>query len=232
MLEQFNKKQKILIIIIIGIIVIVVGIYGFITMSKNETILNLNEIVLQENNQLNNQSNNQSDNKKLDNQEQSNEVQKDANYIVVHITGEIKNSGILKLPEGARIADAVEAAGGATKEADLETINLAYILEDGQKIYIPNKEENNEQKQYITKESGDTINEKETSSEKGENKKVNINTANQSELETLPGIGPSLASRIMEYREQNGKFNNIEELKNVKGIGDTRYEELKALVEI
>ena len=228
MLEQFNKKQKILIIIIIGIIVIVVGIYGFITMSKNETILNLNEIVLQENNQLNNQS----DNKKLDNQEQSNEVQKDANYIVVHITGEIKNSGILKLPEGARIADAVEAAGGATKEADLETINLAYILEDGQKIYIPNKEENNEQKQYITKESGDTINEKETSSEKGENKKVNINTANQSELETLPGIGPSLASRIMEYREQNGKFNNIEELKNVKGIGDTRYEELKALVEI
>ena len=124
MLEQLNKKQKILIIIIIGIIVIAVGIYGFITMSKNETILELNEIVLQENNQLNNQSNNQSDNKKLDNQEQNNQVQKDANYIVVHITGEIKNSGILKLPEGARIADAVEAAGGATKEADLETINL------------------------------------------------------------------------------------------------------------
>ena len=217
MLNQFNLKQKIIIGIIVAVIVIVIGIYGFFTMQNEETMINLNEMLISGNEEQINQ--------------EVNEIQSkdEIANIVVHITGEVKKTGVLTLPEGARIADAIESAGGATKEADLDSINLAYILEDGQKIYIPNQKdkENNEQKQYITIESGDNINVENNSTEKGANEKVNINIANQSELETLPGIGPSLASRIIEYREQNGKFNSVEELKNIKGIGDAKFEDLK-----
>ena len=217
MFNQFNLKQKIVMGMIIAVIVIAIGVYGFFSMQKQNTVLNLNEMLVEENREEVNQE--------IDEVKEKEEV----GNIVVHITGAVKNKGILKLPEGSRISDAIEAAGGETKEADLDSINLAYTLEDGQKIYIPSQEdkENNEQKQYITTESGDTTNIKENSKIEGENEKVNINTANQSELETLPGIGPSLASRIIEYREQNGKFNSIEELKNVKGIGDAKFEDLK-----
>ena len=217
MFNQFNLKQKIVMGMIIAVIVISIGVYGFFSMQKQNTVLNLNEMLVEENREEVNQE--------IDEVKEKEEV----GNIVVHITGAVKNKGILRLPEGSRISDAIEAAGGETKEADLDSINLAYTLEDGQKIYIPSQEnkENNEQKQYITTESGDTTNIKENSKIEGENEKVNINTANQSELETLPGIGPSLASRIIEYREQNGKFNSIEELKNVKGIGDAKFEDLK-----
>lgn len=217
MFNQFNLKQKIVMGMIIAVIVIAIGVYGFFSMQKQNTVLNLNEMLVEENREEVNQE--------IDEVKEKEEV----GNIVVHITGAVKNKGILRLPEGSRISDAIEAAGGETKEADLDSINLAYVLEDGQKIYIPSQEdkENNEQKQYITTESGDTTNIKENSKIEGENEKVNINTANQSELETLPGIGPSLASRIIEYREQNGKFNTIEELKNVKGIGDAKFEDLK-----
>ncbi len=217
MFNQFNLKQKIVMGMIIAVIVIAIGVYGFFSMQKQNTVLNLNEMLVEENREEVNQE--------IDEVKEKEEV----GNIVVHITGAVKNKGILRLPEGSRISDAIEAAGGETKEADLDSINLAYVLEDGQKIYIPSQEdkENNEQKQYITTESGDTTNIKENSKIEGENEKVNINTANQSELETLPGIGPSLASRIIEYREQNGKFNSIEELKNVKGIGDAKFEDLK-----
>lgn len=150
--------------------------------------------------------------------------------IIIHITGEVKNTGILILPEGARIADAIENAGGETEEADLDKVNLAYVLQDGQKVYIPNKQEKIEENNaYITSESGDNVI---IGSEinGGVNKKVNINTAAQSELETLPGIGEAIASRIIEYREQNGKFSKIEDLLNVKGIGDAKFEEIKEYV--
>ncbi len=152
--------------------------------------------------------------------------------IAVHITGEVGKNGILVLPEGARIADAIEAAGGAKKEADLDEVNLAYELQDGQKIYIPNKKdkEKAEKKAYITSGSGNNVIVQDENSNKGESKKVNVNTANQSELETLPGIGPSIASRIIEYREKNGKFQKIEDLQNVKGIGDAKFGNVKEYV--
>ena len=154
-----------------------------------------------------------------------------AGKIVVHITGEVKNTGILILPEGARIADAIESAGGETEEADLDEVNLAYVLQDGQKIYIPNKNDktNLESKVYITSESGDNVI-IDGNVIGGINKKVNINTATQTELETLPGIGEAIASKIIEYREQNGKFNKIEDLQNVKGIGKAKFEDIKEYI--
>lgn len=150
--------------------------------------------------------------------------------IIVHIIGEVKNTGILILKEGARIADAIESAGGATEEADLNKINLAYTLKDGQKIYVPNKKDE-ENIVYITEGSGNNvIVENGDESEMKEKIKININTASQAELEELPGIGEAIASRIIEYREENGTFNKIEDLLNVKGIGDAKFAEIKEYV--
>lgn len=150
--------------------------------------------------------------------------------IIVHITGEVKNTGILVLKEEARIADAIESAGGATEEADLNKINLAYTLKDGQKIYIPNKEDE-ENIEYITEGSGNNVSvENGDESEMKEKIKININTASQAELEELPGIGEAIASRIIEHREENGRFNKIEDLLNVKGIGDAKFAEIKEYI--
>lgn len=150
--------------------------------------------------------------------------------IAIHITGEVKKPGLLYLKAGSRIADAIKEAGGATKNAHLDRVNLAYVLSDGQKIYIPNKNKKEEKIEYIISNSGENILVEEGNSnnnQKGGEGKVNINTAGQTELETLPGIGPSLAQRIIEYRETNGNFQSIEDLQNVKGIGDSKYSNIK-----
>lgn len=143
--------------------------------------------------------------------------------------GQVLNPGVISLDEGARIIDAINKAGGLTSEADLSKINLAYILEDAQKVYIPSVNDK-EEREYISKGSGDT--EIVTSSGSSENKKeeklmVNINTANTIELSKLPGIGNSTALKIIHYRNENGNFNTIEDLKNVSGIGDSKFNKIK-----
>ena len=141
------------------------------------------------------------------------------------------------MPEGSRIIDAIEQAEDLTEEAYTEEINLAYVLEDGMKIVIPSKskiqnkietQETEEKNSYITIESGITIEETEKTQIKTENnQKVNINTATQEELETLTGIGPSTASKIIQYRKEKGNFKSIEEIKNVSGVGDSKFENIK-----
>lgn len=161
------------------------------------------------------------------------EPKEEKEIIVVHITGEINNEGVLELEEGARIIDAVNKAGGFTENADSEKINLAYILTDGVKINIPNKnekQEDEEMKPYITVDSGDNVIMEENKMETTNNLIVNINKATQSEFETLPGIGPSIAAKIIEYRKQNGSFNKIDEIKNVSGIGENKFEKIKNFI--
>jgi competence protein ComEA len=154
--------------------------------------------------------------------------------LIVHITGEVKNWGVIELPQGSRIIDAVNKAGGFTDSADVDAVNLAYVLSDGIKVYIPSKNEdeigNFTTEEYITIDSGDNVI---TGGEKmEENKKefVNINKATQTELETLPGIGPSTALKIISYRNENGAFSSIEDIKNVSGIGDSKFESIKDLI--
>lgn len=142
--------------------------------------------------------------------------------VIVHITGEVNNPGIVKIAQNSRLVDVIEAAGGLTGDADINKINLAYIISDGQKIYIPNINENIEN--YINNEPGEGIID---DTNLGNNTLVNINTATQTELETLTGIGPSIALKIINYRKENGKFKNIEDIKNVPGIGDSKYESIK-----
>ncbi len=146
--------------------------------------------------------------------------------IYIHITGEVKKPGVVQLNLGDRIIDAIEKAGGETKQADLSQVNLAYKVEDGQKIYIPNK--NEKISEYIWSGNGDNNGDSNLNNkEQKEENKVNINTASQSELDGLPGIGPALAQRIIDFREENGEFKSIEDIQNVKGIGNSKFEDIK-----
>ena len=140
--------------------------------------------------------------------------------ITIHITGEVKYPGVVVLKNGARIVDAIEAAGGETEEADLNKLNLAYILNDGEKIYVPNKNDMNSE-EILENQQGD---DKQSS--------ININTATVEELTELPGIGEATANKIIEYRKQNGKFETIEELKNVAGIGNSKFENIKDKIKV
>lgn len=212
-----NKKIIIISVIIFTILFLIYLIYKNNQNYTNE--INLNEILQTEDtnkeiNQINNIGTNTID------ATQNNEI-------IVHITGEVKKEGVIHLNKGDRIIDAIKKAGGETKQADLSQVNLAYELQDGQKIYIPNK--NEKILKYIVDENGNTnIN----SLNSKEEEKVNINTANQSELDSLPGIGPATAQKIIEYRNQNGNFKKIEDLQNVKGIGQAKYEEIRNNIEV
>lgn len=156
--------------------------------------------------------------------------------IIVHVSGEVKEPGIVKLKEGERIADAIEKAGGATDDADLSKLNLAYVLEDGVKVRIPKKNEGENAGEYVSEESGEEVIQ-EGSVEAEENtqttsKVVNINKANQEELMTLPGIGESTAQKIIDYRKENGNFQTIEDIKNVSGIGDSKFNQIKSQIKV
>ena len=163
-------------------------------------------------------------------------------YIFIHITGEVVNPGVVKIAKGERIVNAIEQAGGITSNADLSKINLAYVLNDGNMVIVPAYGESDENFRCVISGSGEYNDiDLANSSNSVENANsnihlstniVNINTANQTELETLPGIGPSLAMRIISYRKQNGNFFKIEDLKNVSGIGESKFRELKDFVTV
>ena len=126
---------------------------------------------------------------------------------------------------------AIEAAGGLSENADISNVNLAYVLDDGSKITIPTIDDiGYKQENIIIDSSGENVIDKMNEESLNNSKSVNINKANELELESLPGIGASLALRIITYREQNGKFNNIEDIKNVNGIGDSKYENIKNFI--
>lgn len=108
------------------------------------------------------------------------------NVIIVHITGAVKNEGIVEVKENSRINDVINAAGGTTEEADLSDVNLAYEIEDGQKIYIPSSKDKEEKKEVTTSKAGEKV--LEENEERSGNKKVNINTATKEKLTELPGI--------------------------------------------
>ncbi len=211
---ELTNKQKVLFFIVI-IILILVGIYVYNIRFNAKVEDNI------ETEAINNTA-------LVDNFLDTNENKKE-NSIIIHITGAVRKSGIVKLNQGARIYDAIEMAEGSLENADLAKVNLAYILEDAQKIYIPyigEETENTEEQEYITSNFGNNSSIIQNTN-KGESGKVNINTAKQTELETLPGIGTATAEKIIDYRNKNGKFNTIEDIQNVKGIGEAKYENIK-----
>ena len=201
MFKKENNK-KIIVYILIGIVVVIASIklIDIYYQNNNEEITIQNVLTTED------------------------EPEKIENEIIkVYVTGEVKNQGVIELEQGSRIVDAIEKAGGQTEEANLKNVNLAYELEDGQKIYIPNKSEENTNE--ITDDGVTEIDSK-------ENDTININKANEKELQELNGIGESLASSIIKYREENGKFKNIEDLKNVPGIGESKFSNIKEKIKV
>lgn len=131
------------------------------------------------------------------------------------------------MEEESRIADAIEMAGGITEEADTNKVNLAYKLEDGEKIYIPSIYDKEEQA-IISSDAGQGVSETDNINKN----KININKASEEELKSLPGIGEATALNIIEYRKNNGKFKSIEDLKNVQGIGNSKFENIKDKISV
>ena len=223
---MLKDKKKIIIVVVILILFITYLIYENIKESSSQ--IDFNTLL---DGAENEEEQDKSENIVENEQSKTNETANIEETIVVHITGEVKKEGVIYLKRGARIVDAIKEAGGETKEADLSQVNLAYELQDGQKIYIPNK--NEKISQYIIGKNGETMNDNsantgnESTSYNKEEAKVNINTASQAELDSLPGIGPALAQRIIYFRVENGNFNSIEDIQNVKGIGDSKYEDIK-----
>ncbi len=154
--------------------------------------------------------------------------------LAVHVIGAVPRPGLYELAEGARVQDGIDAAGGLLAEASVETLNLAALLVDGQQLIVQYKDG-----REVTSASGTVdlpssdSSATDTPTDNSGAGLVNINTATQEELEALPGIGETLALRIIEYREQVSEFYSIEEITNVSGIGDvgdSTYEAIKDLI--
>ena len=247
---EFNNKKKIIIVVSI-VSVILIGIISYIISSfwggESSEDFELEELKENDINSVeiqevveNSTSIEEQEGANL-NEENSIKIRESTNLngskkIIVHISGEVISPGVISLEEGARIVDAINMVDGVTEEADLSKVNLAYVLEDAQKIYIPNINEKEEKEIVENIEEGVVIsgsgmtdgnNSNSGNDYKNENVKININTANVKELQKLSGIGESIALRIVTYRKENGKFNSIEDLKNVSGIGENKFNKIK-----
>ena len=251
-MNNFTKKQKIIIGSIVCII-IGLGLYFFYNKDEEFQIIeneaNTEEKMENEENKVTKEIIKLGETKEIKDKDEreenisNNQIQE---KIVVHVSGAVVNEGIVKLNENSRVSDAIEGAGGLKEDANLKDINLAYKLEDGMKIYIPNNDEqeekenekNNIQENFQTSNMNDyIITSGERQSEQilyngSKELKVNINTATQTELETLPGIGPSTALKIINYRKENGNFTNIEAIKDVSGIGEAKFDNIKDFIVI
>lgn len=206
MLDSLTKKQKIIFLIILILMLCIIFYYIYSSLYINDYSFNENALLVNNYDETNAPS--------IEN------INNNIDTIVVYICGAVKESKVITLPENSRTCDAIDAVGGLLEDADLTNINLAYVLEDGEKIYIPHKGE-----EILDTSTSYTTN-------KSASNKININKASQTELETIPGIGPSTALKIINYRNENGKFNSIEDIKNVSGIGDSKFNNIKEYITV
>jgi competence protein ComEA len=158
--------------------------------------------------------------------------------VAVHVIGAVPRPGLYEFAEGARVQDAIDAAGGLLTSANPDAVNLASLLTDGQQLNIPYKtgQGSAEEDNTTLVLPGFDDEEEDDSSSNGpsflNNQLININTAASAELQTLPGIGPALAQRIIDYREDNGAFTTIEEIMDVSGIGPATFERIKDMITV
>lgn len=144
--------------------------------------------------------------------------------VYVHAAGAVRRPGLYRLADGARVADLIEAAGGPGRAADLNALNLAARLDDGQQVYVPRKGE------AAPPSGGGGFAGR--GADPGAPALVNLNTATAAELESLPGVGPATAEAILDYREQHGPFASVEQLLEVRGIGEAKLEALRDKVTV
>ncbi len=206
-----KKNYKTIGTILIGIIIFLFFIIFYFTGGKSKLNKNNNESIFVEENESM---------EVISKKEEKEE--KESTKIVVDIKGEVKKPDIYWLEEDSIIEDLINIAGGVTEEGDLSKINRAEKLNNHEVVVIPNiNDEESEGETIISS----TIN-------NNKDNKININTANSAELDSLSGIGPSKAEAIIKYREENGNFKTIEEIKNVTGIGEGLFEKFKENITI
>jgi competence protein comEA helix-hairpin-helix repeat region len=224
--------------VIIGVIVIAVIIFMIINLGKikefenkdNDKIINVESSI--------NTDNDKNEENKEQKDDNSKEQIVNGGGIFVHIDGYINNPGVYEIKENDRIKTLIDKAGGFKEGYSIKNINLAAKLSDGDKIYIPsvseekNSENNNNININSSRKGQNVKTDRNNVSIMKNNSKININTANISELKQITGIGESTANKIIDYRENVGKFKKIEDIKEVKGIGDAKYESLKNKITI
>lgn len=223
---NFNKRNVIVFASILGIVIISMFVTNKINFGKTEYVVSPKEnkyISKEESDSM----------EEISVEDEDLNIENENSEIVVFISGEVSTCGVVKMESNSRLVDAVEKLGGLTQNADMNRVNLAIKLEDGAHYIIPsvynnesqvvdNKANSNDSEECITQDShNDSDSRKSTSS------KIDINKASESELKSLTGIGDVTASRIIEYRSQNGKFKTIDEIKMVKGIGEKKFESIK-----
>lgn len=174
------------------------------------------------------------ENSSSSNSNKANKSQKDVGVkeITVYISGQVAKEGVVTLSSDKRLADAVEKLGGLTKNADTNNINLAMKLEDEKHYIIPKEGEviqNNSDSTQVTSNKDNNSSNNATQSD-SQGSKININTADLKQLDNIPGVGEATANKILSYRDENGEFKSIEEIKNVNGIGDKKFENMKDLI--
>ena len=207
MKDNFTKKELIVILIVVLISISFVGykfIFTDLIQAKEEPL----EIISQSF-EIQDQD---TDNK---------EIAEEDTTIMIHISGQVYYPGLIELESGSRVKDAVDLAGGLKKDADVDRINLAKKVIDEEKIYVPEKGQELDvdmSMEVSTSGSGSTS-----------NSKINLNTCNKEQLMTLPGVGEVTATKIIDYRNTN-KFKTIEDIMNVSGIGNKKFEAIKDLI--
>lgn len=238
---DYKNKKVLAAIVLLGFVISILGYTGIksgLQANGYEAIINSMENSSAEYVHVAETSGNHSD---IDSDEQ----------IWIHVTGCVKNPGAVKINKGQRIKDAVEAAGGFLPEADTDSINMAYALKDGQKVYIASKNgtsdrnkttpvilQNEHRKvviaantQGVTQSSEGVVDDMPIASDKSDGK-ININEASEAELDKLPGVGPATAAKIIEYRQKNGEYKKAEDIMNVYGIGKSKFDKMKHMITV
>lgn len=225
-----QKKNFIIIIVIIAI--------SSVFLIKNNKFIEKNDSYVVsgaeseksnlENNDIEKNDNNQEDFSKIENIEDVKTIDKTENVtkkISIYISGAVNSPGVVELKSNERLMEGVSLCDGLTDEADTNRINLAMKVKDEGHYIIPKEGEEialNDSNENVENSNNDG-----NDSTDGDNKKININGASKEELDSLPGVGEVTAQKIIDYREENKEFKSIDEIKNVKGIGENKFNDLK-----
>lgn len=206
------KRKDIIISVVIAILLSIVMI--FFNFSKKENV------IIDKSNEKNITYNETQDDIKKDDETQVIKSDNNKSEVVVYISGQVKNPQVVTMKNGDRLVDAIEKCGGMSKDADTNAVNLALLLKD--------------EAHYIVPKIGESINiqNNTTTSSTTQNSLININTADKNTLMNLPSVGEKTAEKIINYRDTNGKFNSINDLKNVSGIGEKKFEQIKDFITV
>lgn len=231
-----DSKKKSIGLIIIAVIIGGGLLINYIVSGRDSLNKNNNDniFVEEENEELeeNSKENNKQSSSNVKGQGSGEIIELKDNRIVVDIKGEVKNQGVYYLNEGSIVEDLIKEAGGITDKASLDLVNRAEKLTNNKCIIIPSKEESNEVKGPQSNNIASMPSSMASTNSDDGNEIININTASESELVKINGIGPAKAKAIISYREENGGFGSIEDIKNVSGIGEGTFLKIKDYISV